>query len=216
MKKARTSTLEDFLKRNPTLKELDPMNRLDFDLNSLNKEEVSALKNFLTELCTDLTIYMDLFDNKESIAELNKFNSLIFSRIERAYIERICLKFSTLMDPPKSCGKENLSFKRFIKITDSNLLQGLYDEIRSFYVGSGIKDWRNKVLAHADLSTFIANNINLKFKRADITEVIARCQEFVDWISDPTTSTDHLVKLPYGNDVSSFINGIKKLNNKEL
>ncbi|GAA0202915.1 hypothetical protein GCM10009123_07710 [Kangiella japonica] len=213
MKKARTSTLQEFLKRNPSLRKLDPMNKIDFDVSSLNKEEVVALKSFLAELCTDLTIYVELFDNKENLAELNKFNVLIFSRIERAYIERICLKFSTLMDPPKSCGKENLSFKRFIEITESNLLQALYDEIHDFYVVSGIKNWRNKVLAHADLSTFIANTIELNFRRSDITDVIAGCQEFVDWISDPTSTTDHLVKLPYGNDVSSFINGIKKLNN---
>lgn len=216
MKKVRTSTLEGFLKRYPSLSGIDPINKIDFDPKSLKRDEVEALQNFLTDLCMDLTVYMELFNDKDNIVELNKFSGLIFSKIERAYLERICLKFATLMDPPKSCGKENLSFKRFIQDADSKLLQDIYDDIELFYISPGIKNWRNKVLAHADLLTFVNNSISLNFERHEIDSVIARSQEFVDWICDPTTTTDHRVKLPYGSDVNSFMNGIKKLNKKSM
>ncbi len=215
MKKVRTSTQKDFLERHPSLSGVDPMNKIDFDPKLLNRDEVEALQNFLTDLCMDLTIYMELFNEKGNIEELNKFSGIIFSKIERSYLERICLKFATLMDPPKSCGKENLSFKRFIQETKSDLLQGIYNDIDRFYSNSGIKNWRNKVLAHADLLTFVNNSISLNFERHEIDAVVARAQEFVDWICDPTITTDHRVKLPYGSDVSSFVSGIKKLNNEK-
>lgn len=215
MKEVRTSTLEDFLKRTPSMSGVDPMNRVDFKLELLKKDEVEAIQNYLTDLCTDLTIYMGLFNEKDNIEELYKFNKLIFPKIERAYLERICLKFATLMDPPKSCGKENLSFKKFIHDAKSSHLQGIYDDIELFYINSGIKNWRNKVLAHSDLLTFVNNSINLNFERDEIVAVIARSQEFVDLICDSTTTTDHRVKLPYGSDVNSFINRIKKSNNEK-
>ncbi len=215
MKEVRTSTQEDFLKIHPSLSGVDPTNRIDSDPKSLNRDEVEALQNFLTDLCMDLTIYMELFNEKDNIEELNKFSGIIFSKIEQAYLERICLKFATLMDPPKSYGKENLSFERFIQETKSEVLQGIYNDIELFYRDSGIKDWRNKVLAHADLLTFVNNSINLNFECHEIDMIVARSQEFVDLICAPTTTTDHRVVLPYGSDVNSFVSGIKKLNNEK-
>lgn len=215
MKKVRTSTQEDFLKKYPSLSGVTAMNRIDFDPKLLESDEVEALEHYLTDLCTDLTIYMELFNEEDNIEELNKFSGIIFSKIERAYLERICLKFATLMDPPKSCGKGNLSFKRFIQETKSQILQDIYNDIELFYINSGIKNWRNKVLAHADLLTFVNNSIDLNFERHEIDTIVARSQEFVDWICDPTTTTDHRVKLPYGSDVNSFVRGIKKLNNEK-
>ncbi len=191
------------------------MNRIDFDPKTLNREEVEALQNFLTDLCMDLSIYMEMFDEEENAEEIHNYSGIICSKIERAYLERICLKFATLMDPPKSCGKENLSFKRFIQETKSEILQEIWDDINLFYTNSKIRNWRNKVLAHADLLTFVNNSFDLNFERREIEAVVVRSQEFVDLVADSTITTDHRVKLPYGSDVSSFVRGIKKLNNEK-
>ncbi|MCP4459238.1 MAG: hypothetical protein GY816_14645 [Cytophagales bacterium] len=215
MSKATTGTLEDFIRKYPSMKGLDPMEKLDFNQNELDSEEVSALQEFLTDLCTDLTLYIEMFNIEENSAELYKFSVVIFSRIERMALERICLKFSTLMDPAVSCGNDNLSFKRFIRQTKSKVLDSLYQDIHGFYVGSGIKNWRNKALAHSDLETFTSKKIDLKFDKSDIENIIVKAQELVDLISDPRVSTDHRVQFPYGSDVVSLINKVRRINESE-
>lgn len=159
--KVTTSTFKDFIKRYPSMADLDPMNQIDFDLSSISQSELKTLKNYFAGICTDLTLYMQLFGQEEHVCELEKFNSFVFSRFERAYLERICLKIATLMDPPKSMGKENLSLTRFIEQTSSSLLKDRFDCLKVFYEKSGIKDWRNKVLAHADLLT-LSGEVELK------------------------------------------------------
>ncbi|NRQ41580.1 hypothetical protein HRH59_03230 [Rheinheimera sp. YQF-2] len=211
--KVTTCTFDDFIKRYPHMAHLDPMNQLDFDLSSINQSELKTLKHYFSGICTDLTLYMQLFGQEEHVAELNKFNSFIFSRFERACLERICLKIATLMDPPKSQGKDNLSLRRFIEQTDSSLLQGLFNSLKDFYEKSGINDWRNKVLAHADLLT-LSGEVELKvsFTKQEVDDFVAKIQEFIDWVSDPKVATDHQVVLPRDVDGYSFISKIKSQN----
>lgn len=211
--KATTSTFDDFIKRFPEMSFLDPMSKLDFDLTAIDQNELQALKNYFSNICTDLTLYMQLFANKNHIEELKKFNEFVFLHLERAYLEKICLKVATLMDPPKSMGKENLSLRRFIEQTNSNLLKNHFNSLLEFYEKSGIKDWRNKVLAHADLSVLSgASELNINFNREDVEDFVSQIQEFIDWISDPKVATDHLVVLPREFDGYSFIKKIKAQN----
>jgi hypothetical protein len=211
--KVTTSTFDDFIKRHPEMAHLDPMNQLDFDLASINPSELQTLKHYFSGICTDLTLYMQLFVQEEHVAELNKFNGFIFSRFERACLERICLKIATLMDPPKSMGKDNLSLRRFIKQTESSLLQGIFNSLRDFYEQSGIKDWRNKVLAHADLLTLSGKvELDVNFTKQEVDDFVAKIQEFIDWVSDPKVATDHQVVLPRDVDGYSFISKIRSRN----
>ncbi|WP_110641954.1 hypothetical protein [Salinicola sp. CPA57] len=211
--KVSTSTFDDFIKRHPDMAHLDPMNQLDFDLSSISQSELQTLKHYFSGICTDLTLYMQLFGQEEHVAELNKFNGFIFSCFERACLERICLMVATLMDPPKSMDKENLSLRRFINQTSSSLLQELFNSLEEFYEESGIKDWRNKVLAHADLLTLSGEvELNIHFTRQEVDNFVAKIQEFIDWVSDPKVATDRQVVLPRDADGYSFISKIRSQN----
>lgn len=211
--KVTISTFDEIINGDLGMANLSPLNQLDFDLSSISQSELQTLRHYFSGICTDLTLYMQLFGQEEHVAELNKFNGFIFSRIERACLERICLKVATLMDPPKSMGKENLSLGRFINQTKSSLLQGLFNSLKEFYEESGIKDWRNKVLAHADLLTLSGEvELNVNFTRQEIDNFVAKIQEFIDWISDPQVATDHQVVLPRGVDGYSFISKIRSQN----
>lgn len=211
------STFDDFIKVNPELASLDPMNRIDFSLAEIKKEHLEVLTRYFLEICTDLTLYMQIFSDEENIIELNNFNGFVFNRIERAYLERICLKVATLMDPPESKVKgqmsENLSLQLFIKNTQSTMLQNIFNKLNNFYVESGIKEWRNKVLAHADLKAMSGETeITLKFERENVDKFVSEIQEFIDWISDPKISTDHHVVLPRNKDGHAFIEKLREHN----
>jgi hypothetical protein len=73
---------------------LEPPKRIEFDRSKVNPEELEVLKGYFSSLCTELTIYKELFTKQESVGVMNKFNSFIFSRIQRAYIEKICLSLA--------------------------------------------------------------------------------------------------------------------------
>lgn len=211
--KVTTSTFEDFIKRHPEMAHLDPMNQIDFDLAHINKNDLAVLKRYFSDICTDLSLYMQLFSYEEHLIELNKFNGFVFSRLEKSYLEKICLKVATLMDPPKSMGNENLSLRRFIEQTKSTMLKGYYERLYEFYEKSGIKDWRNKVLAHADLAVLAGeSSININFERHDIDNFVAEIQEFIDWVSDPKTATDHKIVLPRDVDGYAFIHKVRTQN----
>jgi hypothetical protein len=211
--KANIGTFDDFIKKYPQMAELDPMNKIDFSLEDINQNDLLVLNKYFSDICTDLTIYMQLFSEEESINQLNEFNSFIFGYIERAYLERICLKVSTLMDPPGKKDNENLSLQRFIKQTDSKILQNIFDELKTFYINSGIKGWRDKVLAHADLKAISGEReIQINFDRKEVDDFVAEIQTFIDLINDPKTSTDHKVVLPREQDGYRFIQKIQEHN----
>ena len=93
------------------------------------------------------------------------------------------------------------------------MLQEKFDELSSFYEHSGIRAWRNKVLAHADLLTLSGQtDINVKFSNCEVESFVADMQDFIDWLSDHRVSTDHQVVLPRGSDGYSFINKVKLQN----
>lgn len=212
-KKAKTRTFEDFCKENPNVPNLVATNKIDFLLSDVNQDDLAVLKGYFSGICTDWTIYMQLFYKQDDIEQLEKFNGFIFGYIEKAYLERICLKISTLMDPVGKRGNKNLSLQLFIKQTKSQKLEDQFDRLKEFYTSSGIKKWRDKVLAHADLKTLAGmREIKINFERKDVNSFLANIQEFIDMLSDPGVATDHTVVLPRDKDGKAFIQKISEYN----
>ena len=181
------------------------------------EEELACFENYFASLCTDLTIYNQLFGCDESISVLNEFNGLIFGRIQLNFVERICLKIACLMDPASS-GKgganKNLSLKRLVDISQNNELKETYDRLQASYEKTGIKIWRNKILAHTDLKTAMGEyDFELKLDKDTLNEIIREIQDIYDLIKDPNVYTDTAVTLPFDKDVNSFLTKLKVANN---
>ncbi|WP_219623907.1 hypothetical protein, partial [Vibrio parahaemolyticus] len=64
------ASYDDFCKAN----NLPLPKRVEFDRSKVNQQELSVLKKYFTDLCTDLTLYSELFTSQESVDVLNKFN----------------------------------------------------------------------------------------------------------------------------------------------
>ena len=205
----RISTQEDFFKRMG----LEMPNQPKIDRSKIDINEIDFFKNYFVALCTDLTIYKQLFSDTNSIQILNEFSPVIFGRLQSSYLERICLKIACLLDPATS-GRDgvnkNMTLRRFTELCNSNELNSLVVELESFYESTGIKKWRNKVLAHTDLKAAMGQlDFELKFEIADLENIVIFIQGIIDLIEDPTTTSDTRVKLPNGNDVYTFL---EKLN----
>jgi hypothetical protein len=211
-KVCRTSSLEEFYDRMGF--SLPKQVTVDRDL--FEESELKCFEDYFVSLCTDLTIYNQLFGSDDSVAVLNEFNNFIFHRIQLNFIEKICLKIACLMDPAASgrnCSNKNLSLKRFVEIANCPELNKAYEKLYESYEKTGIKTWRNKILAHTDLNTAMGKfTFNLNFEADDLNQIIREIQDIIDLIKDPEVYTDTEVTLPFDSDVNSFIFKLSKLN----
>ncbi|MCK8044854.1 hypothetical protein MSG37_08150 [Shewanella sp. 1CM18E] len=199
---SRYSSFDEFCNANG----LPLPHRVEFDRSKINQQELKVIKNYFTDLCIDLTVYSDLFTSQESVDTLNEFNDLIFNRIKRAYVEKLCLSIACLLDPAETGNNKNLSLAHIIKQCNCPELDVKLDGLKGIYESTGIKRWRQKLLAHNDLSTLMGvKPLDLKFEHNDIEHMIELIQEIFDDISDPTVHTDIRVVLPFDKNGSAFI-----------
>lgn len=208
----RTSSLKEFCKRMG----VSAPQKATIDRDLFEESELKCFEDYFVSLCTDLTIYNQLFGSYDSVSVLKEFNNFIFHRIQINFIEKICLRIACLMDPAtsgRSGTNKNLALKRFVEIASCSELNLAYGKLYESYEKTGIKTWRNKILAHTDLETAMGNfTFNLNLETDDLNQMIREIQDIVDLIKDPEVYTDTAVTLPFGNDVSSFIYKLKKLN----
>ncbi|PKM17827.1 MAG: hypothetical protein CVV11_17115 [Gammaproteobacteria bacterium HGW-Gammaproteobacteria-15] len=207
-----TFSHKDFYERNGFLMPQKPhINRELFDA-----KELKCFEDYFVSLCTDLTIYNQLFGSDESISILSDFSGFIFCRIQRNFVEKICLKLACLMDPAtsgKGRSNKNLSLKRFVESVDNSELNIAYERLYKSYDNTGIKKWRDKILAHTDLKTAMGEfDFELKFDTEDLNEIIREVQDILDLIKNPDVYTDTTITLPFGKDVASFLSRLKLLN----
>ncbi|HHY0497657.1 AbiU2 domain-containing protein [Vibrio parahaemolyticus] len=125
-------------------------------------EEIKRIKFLLNELCTDLTVYTQIYGDEQSVSVLNEFNPLVFGRIQKACINNLFMGFSRLLDPAFS-GRErnrNLTLNYIVEAYDlgsdedvseaMSLVKKLHDE-------TNIRVFRNKLLGHSDLAAQLGN-----------------------------------------------------------
>ena len=121
------------------------------------------------------------------------------------------------MDPAssgKGSANKNLSLKRLVDISQNSELKETYGRLQASYEKTGIKIWRNKILAHTDLKTAMGEyDFELKLDKDTLNEIIREIQDIYDLIKDPNVYKDTAVTLPFDKDVNSFLTKLKVANN---
>jgi hypothetical protein len=186
--------------------------RVEFDRSKISQSELGVIKEYFSNLCTDLTLYADIFTDSESARILNEFNSIVFCRIQKSYLEKLCLSIACLLDPAQTGNNKNLSLARIIGQCECPELDKKLSELKDRYISTGIQQWRHKLLAHNDLGTLMGTEpLELKFEHDDIEDIVTLIQEIFDDISDPTVHTDIRVVLPFDMDGSAFIKKLRSV-----
>jgi len=85
---------------------------------------------------------------------LNRTTGMFFAMIQAVLWEDILLHMARLMDPPRSAGKETLTFKRLSGLMPTDELRA---SLQPLIHEAGAKtefarDWRNRRIAHRDLN----------------------------------------------------------------
>jgi hypothetical protein len=115
-----------------------------------------------------------------------------------------------LLDPAQTGKNINLSLEHLVKQCKCPELDEKLEQLKTQYILTGIKEWRNKLLAHNDLDTLMGTKpLELTFEHDDIVNIIKSIQEVFDIIVDPKVHTDISVVLPYDKSGSAFIRKLK-------
>jgi hypothetical protein len=180
------------------------------------QENIEAIDNEVLRLHQKWKLLKQVFGSDEKVAFLNEAAPVFFSYIFNSMLFDIVLSFSRLLDPRASCGDENLSFKNLLsEISDSSLnaqLSKLISELED--KTQAIETWRNKKLAHNDLSHMLKNISMPPIQVNEVTKALAIIREImkmlrqrfnfpqmlyeISMLSDPGDGKSLLYYLKYG------------------
>jgi len=128
--------------------------------------------------------FEELFSNKRAVELLNLSAPSFFGEIERVYRGFFFIVAGRVTDPPRSQrGDANLSVARIysgIKELgiDSDEIDDAFARISRFR--EIIRDYRNKMIAHADEKAVLSGGFSPEFGSDDIANFLAALQDFVD------------------------------------
>lgn len=183
--------------------------------------EIKRIKNMLSDLNTKLTVYNGLYGSEESIKKLNSYSGTIFGILQLALIDSIFIGIARLMDPAKQGSNENLTIEYLVKHNsleqDENVSKAL-GLAKPLYEASNIKVYRNKMLAHSDLSaTLGALSISTNITSEKAIKLWEAMYNVVSWVELRLGLTDVKQKLLFGTilprngDVNQFLLNLPKV-----
>ena len=151
-------------------------------------ETYSALWQQLSWLHRKWGHYVDLFGtDADRITLLNETAPNLFRTVQDSLLEDVFLHIARLTDPPKSVGKDNLSFKRLPSLLTASAAR---DQVEAGLVTLGTatefaRDWRNRKLAHGDLALALARTTEplAPASRAHVKEALAAMGTVLNVIS---------------------------------
>jgi AbiU2 len=164
-------------------------------------------------------IFEQLFAaGEERVELLNEFAPIFFRLCQDSFSDNVILSIARLTDPPKSMGKDTLSFEQLISKVDPtkypNLRSTLSQQCADLKACcKSIRDVRNRRLAHNDLHIALGSHSNLlpDILKDEIDDVLRRIRELMNtvWVYfNPDSELGYDVVMP--NDGEAIILALEK------
>ena len=123
---------------------------------------VERFVHYIADLKAVHRIIKELFTEEEDRRLMDQTASSFFSDLYQICVKYFLLESAKIMDPKKSCGKENFTIDNLLATIDwpeatrqeLNDLKQSVDEFKKH-----IKPARDKILAHYDKSTYLSNEV---------------------------------------------------------
>lgn len=125
----------------------------------MRPEEFAHFENLLLDLAVDVTLYNQIFAPENAVETLNRFNRLVFGRLQLALIDRLFLGIARFMDPAatgRRSDRANLSFPFVIgeyNLSQDQEVSDAFAVLKHTYETTNIGQYRNKSLSHHDVAT---------------------------------------------------------------
>lgn len=138
--------------------------------------DIAMFLSFATEIKREAVLYEQLFCDESSVKTANETFPDTLSAIRRCMFVSVVTRLCAMFDPPISMRRENFSFAnlkaKYLEHFSDELLQDSVD-IEDRVNDLGIKDFRNKLVAHHDrLAVFRDENYVHKIEQNDLPELL--------------------------------------------
>lgn len=161
----------------------DKTEKTDFLPAKIDAMKLKAFSQLASELCQDFSVYSELFTKKRTESELALEMEAGFV-LERALLTQICLRYSALAhDETKRTAEDIISFQELIRSLQSKWLDEKSIRIREFYQSSGLKLWRNKVIAHEGYTLLCKDDDKPRLTRETIEEQLTLLKSCMTYLS---------------------------------
>jgi hypothetical protein len=203
------------------IRELYKTKPIDFDRKQVSPEKLEAFKRLVAELCHDFTVYSGMFGKEETRLSTNKLGRNVMLVVERSLLTQICLRYAALVHDNSKRQKggvidkseEVISLKELIEPLNSDWLNSTLVKMKSFYIESNLKKWRNKVIAHNDFKIFQNRSQSIPKLTEDIIrqqlEMLNDCLNYLQNRYD--VHTDVEVQLEFGEGLDKYRSSLNKL-----
>ena len=169
-----------------------------------------SLSNELVWIHAKWQLYRQLFaTSQEDVDLLNRTAPFFFRVLQQTLFEDMLISICRLADPSRSVGKDNLSLAQLLEqlapLTPAQLasdLSLLQEEIEAR--SRTIRDWRNRMIAHSDLSTAmqVSEAVLPGISRQDVEAVLSPMRRLMNQISgvysDSGTAYEHFMSVTGG------------------
>jgi hypothetical protein len=138
--------------------------------------DIAMFLSFATEIRREAVLYEQMFCDEDSVLIANETFPDTLSAIRRCVFVSVITRLCAMFDPPESMKRENFSFAHLkTKYHDhfsDELLQDCLD-IEDRVRDLGIKEFRNKLIAHHDkLAVFGDENYVHNIEQNDLPELL--------------------------------------------
>lgn len=177
------------------------------------------LHQHISWLHANWLIFEQLFAaGEERVELLNEFAPIFFRLCQDSFSDNVILSIARLTDPPKSAGKDTLSFEQLISKVDPAKYPVLLSTLSQRFIDlkascQPIRNVRNRRLAHNDLLVALSSDPNplpdiLKDEVDDILRGIRELMNAVWAYFNPDSELGYDVIMP--NDGEAIIAALEK------
>ncbi len=154
------------------------------DIPGAFRAKFTVLDLEVIDLHFALLYFSQLFGNPETVDVLRRPAPIVFRHIQRTMVHSIILALRRLVDPPRSGGHDNVSLLSLAEDVEDdesrNVLTNAHDELTD--VTHHLKQWRDRKLAHNDLTFLTNEKYALQAVRNDelarAAEIVADCLNY--------------------------------------
>ena len=164
-------------------------------------------------------IFEQLFATGEERVELlNEFAPIFFRLCQDSFSDNVILSIARLTDPPKSAGKDTLSFEQLIAKVDSAKYPDLRSTLSQQFTDlktscQSIRNVRNRRLAHNDLLIALSLDPNPlpDILKDEVDDILRRIRELMNAVwayFNPDSELGYDVIMP--NDGEAIVAALEK------
>jgi hypothetical protein len=168
-----------------------------------------AIRSCLGELQLFWRFHARFCGDKQDVAMMEEILFLSYRVVRKALLFTIVMQVRSLLDPPKSWGRDNVSLAHFVGLFEEDypVLHGKLSTLLKAIVVhcQNIENWGNRRVGHADLQTFLSHETLPEVSHEHFEKALGMMQELLQQVHANFYGPEKPIDIP------ELIDGADKL-----